>query len=86
MPNVVFVVCVISTLTYFFFTVTAHSKVADAPLIQGIKQLLRGTSEIGKWAMMIGFDAAFGTTLMARISLFIGRLQFLFGEWVHILK
>jgi len=84
--NILFVVCVVSTLTYFFFTVTARASINDVPVVQTAKRLLTGTSEIGKWAMMIGFGASFGTTVMARISLFIGRLQFLFGEWVHILK
>lgn len=84
--NVVFVVCVASTLTYFFFTVTAQVGSNDSGAVQGLKRVLMATSEVGKWAMMIGFGASFGTTVMARISLFIGRLQFLFGEWIHILK
>ncbi len=84
--NVIFVVCVASTLTYFFFTVTARINPTDPGIVQGLKRVLMATSEVGKWAMMIGFGASFGTTVMARISLFIGRLQFLFGEWIHILK
>jgi hypothetical protein len=42
-------------------------------------------SRIGIWYMMIGFGASFGYTVMARISLLIGRLQFLadtFKGWI----
>ena len=35
---------------------------------------------------MVGFGASFGYTVMARISLFIGRLQFLLGDWLGIIK
>lgn len=34
-------------------------------------------SRIGIWYMMIGFGASFGYTVMGRISLLIGRLQFI---------
>jgi hypothetical protein len=34
---------------------------------------------------MISFGASFGYTLMARISLLIGRLHFLFHDLLHIL-
>lgn len=44
------------------------------------------TSKIGIWFLMISFGASFGYTVMARVSLLIGRLQFLFVDWLHILK
>ncbi|MBN2829418.1 MAG: hypothetical protein JXR56_03740 [Candidatus Cloacimonetes bacterium] len=34
-------------------------------------------TKVGVWFMMIGFGASFGNTVMARISLLIGRIQFL---------
>jgi hypothetical protein len=35
---------------------------------------------MGKWFMMVGFGASFGLTVMARISLLIGRIQFLVND------
>lgn len=43
-------------------------------------------SKIGIWFLMISFGATFGYTVMARISLLIGRLEFLLGDWLHIIK
>lgn len=39
---------------------------------------LRYVSKIGIYFLMAGFGASFGVTVMARISLFIGRLRFLY--------
>jgi len=64
---------VLCTLSYFYFS-TEH------------KGVLRITSRIGIIFVMIGFGAAFGYTVMARISLLIGRLQFLLGPWLGIIK
>jgi len=41
---------------------------------------------IGIIFIMVGFGAAFGYTVMARISLLIGRLQFLLGDWLGIIQ
>jgi len=35
---------------------------------------------------MVSFGASFGYTVMARISLLIGRLDFLLRDWLHIIK
>ncbi len=55
---------VIGTLLFFFFT-------------KEQKGALLYASHVGRWFMMVAFGAAFGFTVMARISLLIGRLQFL---------
>ncbi len=34
---------------------------------------------------MVSFGAVFGTTVMARLGLFIPRLKFLFGDWIHLI-
>lgn len=39
-----------------------------------------GAATMGIWILMVGFGASFGYTVMARISLFIQRVQFL-GDW-----
>lgn len=43
-------------------------------------------SNVGIWYMMVGFGASFGYTVMARISLLIGRIQFLLGECLGLIK
>jgi len=64
------VICVVS---YFYFS-------------REQKGILKVTSRIGIFFVMIGFGAAFGYTVMARVSLLIGRLQFLLGTWLGIIK
>jgi hypothetical protein len=44
-----------------------------------------GTARLGIIFLMISFGAAFGYTVMGRISLLIGRLDFLFGEWLGLI-
>jgi len=64
---------VIATLSYFFFS-------------REQKGALKVSANIGIWFIMIGFGASFGNTVMARISLLIGRVQFLLTDWIHIIK
>jgi len=54
----------ISALFYFFFS-KEHTGV------------FKGVARFGIWILMIGFGASFGYTVMARISLFIQRIQVL---------
>lgn len=63
----------IAVLLYFFFS-KAHSGVYGKFV------------NVGKWYMMIGFGASFGLTVMARISLLIGRIQFLVNDVMGLLK
>jgi hypothetical protein len=63
----------LSTITYFFFT-------------KEQKGALKVTSQIGRYTMMIAFGSAFSNTVMGRLSLLIGRLQYLLGDWLGILK
>ena len=70
--NILFVTIVLGVLTYFFFTVE-H------------KGIFKYAANWGRLAIMIGFGASFGNTVMARISLLIGRLTFLFDNWLGIL-
>ncbi len=67
------IICgVISTLVYFYF-----SKEHKGALGLGAK--------IGIWFMMISFGASFGYTVMARVSLFIGRVYFLLHNWLGVI-
>lgn len=71
--NIILVVGVITTLVYFYFSV-AH---------QG---LIRAGARIGVVFIMASFGASFGYTVMARISLLIGRLHFLVFDWLHLVR
>lgn len=64
---------VIATITYFFFSTEQ-------------KGGLKVVSRIGIAFVMVSFGATFGYTVMARISLLIGRLQFLLGPWLGVIK
>jgi hypothetical protein len=43
-------------------------------------------SRIGIWILMVTFGAGFGYTVMARISLLVGRFRFLLDDWLRILS
>ena len=43
-------------------------------------------SETGIVFLMVGFGASFGYTVMARMSLLIGRLQFFLRDWLGVIK
>jgi hypothetical protein len=62
--SVILFASVIAVLVYFFFSVEHKGAV-------GV------TAKIGIWVLMVAFGASFGSTVMARISLFIGRARFL---------
>lgn len=69
-------ILIIGTLTgiiYFFFS-KKHEGVFGT------------TARVGIYFLMVSFGAAFGYTIMARISLLIGRLNFLLGDWLGIIK
>jgi hypothetical protein len=48
------------------------------------KGVFGGMSRIGVYFLMVSFGASFGYTVMARISLLLGRFQFLLGDWLHL--
>jgi hypothetical protein len=70
---VVILIGVIATVIYFFFS-REH------------KGILKPLSRLGIIFIMIGFGASFGYTIMARVSLLIGRFQFLLGPWLGLIK
>ncbi|MBN2380926.1 hypothetical protein JXM67_14100 [candidate division WOR-3 bacterium] len=67
--NIVLIVGVIGTLIFFYFS-RPHTGILGVGSRSGIVFI------------MIGFGAAFGYTVMARISLLIGRLDFLVNTWI----
>lgn len=68
--NIIFVVLTIAATMYFLFTMQSKQ---TAPVIN-----------LGKYVLMIGFGATFGNTVMSRISLFTGRMQFLLFTWLKL--
>jgi hypothetical protein len=68
--SLVFIVGVYSVLVYFFF-----SKEQNA--------VTRRIARVGIWFLMISFGAGFGFTVMGRIALLIGRLNFLILNWLY---
>ena len=68
--NIVIVAGVLTTLIYFYFS-KPHTGA------------LGGVAKVGIWFIMVAFGAHFGYTVMARVSLLIGRMQFLFVDWLH---
>ena len=68
----VVIVGVITGVIYFFFS-KEH------------KGVFGGLARIGVWFLMIAFGASFGYTVMARISLLIGRMYFLLHNWLHLI-
>jgi hypothetical protein len=43
-------------------------------------------SRVGIWVLMLTFGASFGYTVMGRISLLVGRITFLFKDWLEIIS
>jgi len=66
--SVLILIGTVSTLIFFFFS-KEH------------KGVLGGTARVGIVFLMVGFGASFGYTVMARVSLLIGRLNFLINDW-----
>ena len=68
--SLVFAAGVFSVLIYFFF-----SKEQDA--------VTRRVARVGLYFLMVSFGAAFGFTVMGRVALLIGRLNFLILNWIY---
>lgn len=62
---------VVTVLIYFFYSVEHTGPVGVA-------------SKVGVWFLMLSFGASFGYTIMARLSLLIGRVGFLLEDWLNL--
>lgn len=71
--NIIIVIGFITTIFYFYFS-REH------------KGFLGTSSRLGIIFIMVAFGASFGYTVMARISLLIGRVYFLLHDWLQILR
>jgi hypothetical protein len=71
--NLVLIVGTLAGLAYFYFS-KEH------------KGFFGRTAKVGIYFLMITFGASFGYTVMSRMSLLIGRLYFIFGDWLGIVS
>jgi len=69
--NLLIIIGSLSGLSYFFFS-KEH------------KGAFGGVAKLGIWFLMIGFGATFGYTVMGRLSLLIGRIEFL-RDWLSLI-
>lgn len=70
--NWLFMFTLLCVMTYFFFSFRHRNRA------------VQGASTLGRWFLMIAFGSIFGSTVMARFSLFINRMQFLLFEWLQL--
>lgn len=68
--NQIIILLAVFTVLIFFFFSLEH------------KRLVGSISRVGLFFIMISFGASFGYTVMARISLLIGRFQFLINDFI----
>ena len=68
LTQLLLLVGVFSTLVFFFFSLEHRGVVGQI-------------SRVGVLFIMVSFGAAFGYTVMGRVSLLIGRFQFLIYDW-----
>lgn len=73
LTNFIFVITFISAFSYFIFSFELKGK------------LITGVNKFGRWMLMIGFGAIFGSTVMARFALVIDRMSYIVNEWVQAL-
>lgn len=71
---IIFYIILFSCMSYFFFSFEHKNK------------FIKSTSSLGRWLLMIGFGSIFGVTIMGRLTLFIGRFNFLVNEWFPEVK
>jgi hypothetical protein len=70
---ILFTVGLITSLLFFFYS-REH------------KGALGVASRVGIIFLMVSFGAGYGYTVMSRVSLLIGRFQFLFEDWLGIIR
>ena len=71
--NAVIIVGTFAGLIYFFFS-KEH------------KGAFGATARVVIWGLMITFGAMFGYTVMSRMSLLIGRVDFIFRDWLGLIR
>ncbi|MDI9641638.1 hypothetical protein QPK87_17625 [Kamptonema cortianum] len=73
LTNLIFIITLISAFSYFLFSFDLKGK------------FLTGLNTTGRWMLMVGFGAIFGSTVMARFALVIDRMSYVWNEWFQAL-
>lgn len=73
--NIVFVFVLLTVMSYFFFSFDYQKHKSAGRMAQ-----------VGKWMLMFAFGAMFGATVMARMSLLIGRMWYLLYDWLGVVQ
>lgn len=71
--NILLVAGLLATLIFFFFS-KEH------------KGTIGGIAKVGVYFLMVSFGASYGYTVMARVSLLIGRVMFLLDNWLGLVR
>ena len=69
--NLVFVLTFVCAFSYFLFSFDVKNKI------------LAAMTTSGRWLLMVGFGAIFGSTVMMRFTLLIDRMYFIWIEWLQ---
>lgn len=67
--GLVFLVALLTSLLYFFFSVKDDNRLLKRPM------------QVGRHMIMVALGAMFGCTVMTRMAYFLERLQFLYETW-----
>ena len=70
--DLISVIAILAALSYFYFS-KAHTG------------LFGRFSRLGIWVLMVTFGAGFGYTVMGRVALLVGRVEFLLTDWLRVL-
>ena len=70
--NVIFLITLLAVLTYFLFSFEQKHRVVNR------------FANLGRWLIMIGFGAIFGSTIMTRFALLVDRMYFVLIEWLKL--
>lgn len=70
--SLISLVGLLAVLTYFLFTI---------PQSKAVKQV----SLLGRWIMMVTFGVSFGNVVAGRISVLLGELTKIWGDWLGMM-
>lgn len=71
LSNLIAVITVLSVVSYFLFSFDVRNKA------------LAKVTGLGRWLLMIGFGAIFGSTVMMRFTLLIDRMYYIWIEFIR---
>jgi hypothetical protein len=71
--NIIIVVGMVAAIYYFYFTMGPGQEATTKPF-----------ATFGRYILLLYFGQRFGGTIMFRLTLFIGRLQYLIYDWLQV--